>query len=227
MAEGEAKDQGQSEPGTPVQPGTVISPGGQAPEQNTPVIKLEPDEPAEPGVVVAPEGETAAGPLPAAPPPETVQGDDNSISWTASEYVAHDKSPGWYLALMIGAAGLSVLIYLMTHDFISVGVVLISALLIGSYGSRRPRQLEYRVDQHGIAIGGKNYSYRQFRYFSVVPEGAFSSMVFIPLSRFALPLSIYYAPEDEEKILAVLSDHLPFEPEHRDPIDNLMRRIRF
>jgi hypothetical protein len=39
----------------------------------------------------------------------------------------------------------------------------------------------------------------------VVPEGAFNSIVFMPLKRFAVPLSIYYDPKDEDKIIAVLS----------------------
>jgi len=150
-----------------------------------------------------------------------------TISWTASEYVAHDKSTGWYLTLAGAAAVISVVVFLISRDAVSVGVVIVAALLLGVYGAREPRQLEYSLDQRGVTIGEKSYGYHEFRSFSVVPEGAFSSVTFMPLKRFATPTSIYYAPEDEEKILNVLSSQLPYDQHRRDAVDNLMRRIRF
>jgi hypothetical protein len=151
----------------------------------------------------------------------------SEISWTASEYVHHDKTAGWYLALAVCAALVAALVYLISHDWVSVGVVVVAALVLGSYGSRQPRQLDYHLDGQGIGIGPKRYFYGEFKSFSVIPEGAFSSITFMPLKRFSPPISIYYAPEDEEKILALLSQYLPFEEPRRDAVDSLMRRIRF
>jgi hypothetical protein len=129
--------------------------------------------------------------------------------------------------LAIGSAVIALAVYLVSKDFVSVGVVVTAALILAVYGSHKPRQLEYRLDQHGLGIGLKSYSWEEFRCFSVVPEGAFSSIIFMPLKRFSPPISIYYAPEDEEKIIDMLSDRLPFEEGRRDAVDNLMRRIRF
>jgi hypothetical protein len=61
----------------------------------------------------------------------------------------------------------------------------------------------------------------------VVPEGAFSSIVFMPLKRFAPLTTIYYAPEDESKIITILTDRLPFEERKAAAIDSLMKRVRF
>ena len=157
----------------------------------------------------------------------TTQQSPDSITWTASEFVAHDKSAGWYFALAVSAALISALVYLITKDVISVAVVVVAALLLGVYGSHKPRELEYRLDEHGIGIAHKYYSFDQFRSFSVRAEGAFTSIIFMPLKRFAPPISIYYAPDDEDKIMAALSSRLPFEEARRDAVDNLMRRIRF
>ncbi|PIZ63306.1 hypothetical protein COY17_00815 [Candidatus Saccharibacteria bacterium CG_4_10_14_0_2_um_filter_52_9] len=162
-----------------------------------------------------------------APQPETPVQADSSISWTASEFVAHHKSAGWYGLLALAAAGIAGLILFITHDGISVAVVIVAALLLAVYAARQPRQLQYRLDGQGIIIGDKHYGYHEFRSFSVLPEGAFSSIVFMPLKRFAPPISIYYAPEDEDGILNLLSERLPFEQARRDAVDSLMRRIRF
>lgn len=241
MAEGKPSNKNSGEP--VAQPGTVITPGSVAPDKPTGTITFDQDGPAQPGSVVAPaveetariqpepqpepvqpQPETQATPAPQAAQPEAAP--EGTIAWTASEFVAHDKSAGWYATLMFCAALIGAIVYFISRDYISVGVVVVAALLLAVYGSHKPRQLDYRLDGSGITIGQKAYTYDQFRSFAVVPEGAFNSIVFMPLRRFSPPISIYYDPKDEDRILALLSDRLPFE-EHRDAIDSLMRRIRF
>jgi hypothetical protein len=149
------------------------------------------------------------------------------VSWTASEFIAHEKSFSWYAALFAVGIIAAIGIFAITRDAVSVAVVVVSAALLGIYGSRRPRQLEYRVDDSGLTIGEKRYGYDEFRSFAVVPEGAFSSIIFMPLRRFALPTTIYYAPNVEEDIVNILSVSLPLQEHKHDAVDRLMRRIRF
>jgi hypothetical protein len=49
----------------------------------------------------------------------------------------------------------------------------------------------------------------------------------MPLKRFATLTTVYYAPEDEDKIVNLLSKHLPLEEHKLDAVDHLMQRIRF
>jgi len=191
--------------GQPV-PGSVITPGAAPPEK------------------------PAKNPQPAPPPAvdEAILSDNGqSVSWTASEFVAHSKTTGWYLSLIVAAAVLAVGVYLLTRDVVSTGVVVLAGLILAVYGSHQPRQLNYVISPKGIGVGDKYYAYEEFRSFSVAPEGAFSSLVFMPLKRFAVPLTIYYAPANEEKIVSIVSDYLPLEDHRPDAIDTLMKRIRF
>jgi len=87
--------------------------------------------------------------------------------------------------------------------------------------------LEYSLDNRGLTIAQKSYPYGVFRSFAVIDEGAFSSIVFIPLKRFMPVLTIYYAPEDENEVVATIADHLPMEQRKRDAIDTLLHKIRF
>jgi hypothetical protein len=150
-----------------------------------------------------------------------------AINWTASEFIAHHKSTGWYLILGSGALVGAFLVWLITKDKISAGVVLFGALIFGYYAGRQPRQLEYSLDEGGLTIGAKYYPYEIFRSFSVVDEGAFSSIMFIPLKRFAPGVSIYYDPEDEASIIDLIAVRLPPENRGNDPFDRLMKRVRF
>jgi hypothetical protein len=49
----------------------------------------------------------------------------------------------------------------------------------------------------------------------------------MPLKRFMPPLSMYFDPTDEDHIVKVLTSHLPMQDHHHDPIEKLMRMIRF
>lgn len=172
---------------------------------------------------------TVSGPLSSPAPnlPENRTSQPQDVTWTASEFVAHAKGFSWFAMLVVGTAALTAITWFVTQDYISVGVIIVLAILLGVAATRQPRVLEYRVDNEGIEIAGKFFSYADFRSFSIMPEGAFSSIMLVPLRRFAPPLSIYYDPTDEEKIVSVISQHLPLEERQHDMIDRFARRIRF
>jgi hypothetical protein len=151
----------------------------------------------------------------------------NPIQWSASEFIEHDKRPGWFMVLGIGALVVAVIIYFVTRDIIAPVAIGVAALLFGVVAARKPRTLEYAIDNTGVHIDSKSYGYDLFKSFSVLEEGALSSIQLAPLKRFMPPLSLYYPPEQEDEIVATLGDYLPHEDRQHDPIDRLMRRVRF
>jgi len=172
--------------------------------------------------------DAVVSPAPAATPlaqPSVEQ--QPGISWTASEFVAHHKTGGWYALLAGGAVMAAIVVFLVTKDVVSAVVILLAAIAFGIVAARQPRELQYQVDNYGLVIGVKEYNYSAFRSFSVVQEGAFSSIVFMPLKRFASLVTIYYDPADEADIVELLSQHLPLEKRDQAAIDRLMWRIRF
>jgi hypothetical protein len=199
---------------TPGQPWVFRPDNAPAPSETTP-------GPAQP---LAPVEAQAVTPQATAVPPT---GADGSISWTASEFIAHQKTLGWYALLALVAIIVAASVFLLTKDKISTTVVIVAALAFGFYATRKPRQLEYRLDEYGLSIGPKYYNYDGMRGFTILPEGAFDSIVFTPLQRFGPLITIYYAPEDEEKIVSLLSARLPMEGREPDIIDRFMKRIRF
>lgn len=211
-----------------------------APVPQTPPPPPQPIQPPVP--VPAPVAPPTPQPsLPPAPIPQPAQLDaqagdlylhphaegDGSIVWTASEFVAHEKSASWYGSLALAAIFGAGLIYLLTKDVVSSGVIIFCAVIFGIYAARKPRQLQYIISDQGFSIGQKHFSFQEFQSFTVAQDGAFSSIIFRPLKRFATLKTIYYAPEDEELIVDILADCLPYEDHAPDAVDQLMRRIRF
>lgn len=150
-----------------------------------------------------------------------------SISWTASEFIAHEKDFSWFALLGVGTGLLTVVTYLVTRDIVSTVVVLIVAVTFGAFAVRKPRVLQYSVDTAGIHVGTRFYPYEMFKSFSLIQEGGIRSIMLMSLKRFMPPLSLYVDPADEDRIITVLADYLPLEEREQDLLDRLMRRLRF
>ncbi len=195
------------------QSGNLITPGENKSDTSWQFHSQEPTEQAsQPEQIPTPE-ESASG---------------SEVNWTASEFIAHNKSSGWYGALTICTIGFGAIVYLFTHgDKVSTAVVGIVAVVFGISASRKPRELQYVVNDNGIRIGNKLYPYAGLRSFSIVKEEGIESIWFIPLKRFNPILSIYFSPNDGQKIVDVLSKFLPLEHRQLDVVDKLMHRLRF
>lgn len=196
-------------------PETVITPGAANPVPQ----QLPPEEPTT--EEKSPENQVSAQ---YAVPDQDYP---SSISWTASEFIAHQKSAGWFGLLAIAALVLAVLVWLVTRDVIATSTVIVGVLLLGVYAVQSPRQTSYTLDEFGLMIGSRQYRYDDFRSFTIVPEGAFLSVELMPLKRMAMMVTMYLDPEDEDRILDMLSLHLPLEETRTNLTDSLMRRIRF
>jgi hypothetical protein len=161
--------------------------------------------------------------------------DDNSvempdtvyISWTAKEFIEHKKTFGWYILLAVGLAIISIAVYFIVHSIFPVIMILLIGVAFAVIAGRHPRSLNYELNNVGVLVGERSNSYNEFKSFSVIDEGNLGSIVFNPFKRFVFPTIIYYDLKDEEKIVNILSNQLPIMEPINDPIDQLMRRLRF
>lgn len=157
-------------------------------------------------------------------PPVTV---NLSVEWTASEFIVHDKDLMWFVGLAIVFTTLAAVVYFITKDIISAVMMVIVGAAFGYIGQRKPHSFLYCVDNRGIKIGSRHYYYSEFKSFSGIQEGAARSLRLLPMKRFMPMVSMYYEPKDEEKILTILSNHLPYEEHKLDAVEQLMHRLRF
>ena len=99
--------------------------------------------------------------------------------------------------------------------------------LFALLANHKPRQLAYKIDNSGINIGSKLYPFEQFKSFSLAREDAIEYVNLMPLKRFMPDVSIYFPPEETEKIVTILSDHLPHHDTGERQIDKLAKKLRF
>jgi len=149
------------------------------------------------------------------------------ISWSASEFVVHQKDATWYLTFAAALAVIMGLIFITTKDLISVIAIGVVGILFGVIAGKKPRQLAYQVDDRGISIGEKFYPYGYFKSFSLGQEGVVGCINLLPLKRFVPEISIYFPPEEESAILDILSDNLPNEQRKEHSVDRISKHLRF
>jgi hypothetical protein len=152
---------------------------------------------------------------------------DQPISWTGSEFIANQKTALWYMGFILFTVVVCGLIYIFTKDWLSIVFVAIVSLLFVVIASRKPRQLQYSIDNDGIHVGIRNYSFVDFKSFSFQKHGAIGYVSLMPLHRLHNELSIYFPPENESQILEALAARIPNEQRRENPVDKLSKLIRF
>jgi hypothetical protein len=151
----------------------------------------------------------------------------DDFTWTASEFIAHEKSAAWYGALAAVGIVIALLAYLLTKDKISTAVIVFTVVAFGLFAARKPRTQQYGLGRDGVIVGQKGYGFEEFKNFSVTEDGTVASIVLMPMKRFMPPLTIYVLPDMEDRVMDYLSAFLPFEQHKSDAVDSLLRRIHF
>jgi hypothetical protein len=149
------------------------------------------------------------------------------ISWSASEFIEHDKSVGWYIVLAIGSVVTSIVLYLITKQIMSVILVILMSVVFGVYGSAKPRTLSYSVSPSGLMVGNKFHSFSTIKSFSVISEEGMPYIQILFQKRLSVPVNIYTAPNELDSVVDAISRFVPYDQKKRDIADKLSSRIRF
>jgi len=218
----------------PQQPG-VIGPQQQpVPPEQIPRPAEQPQPPEQPSEApVQAEYQYQSGQLtgvegysdPAPSGMEHPKGD--SVSWSGSEFIDHQKNNMWYVLVFAGAIVLAGITYLLTRSIFGVVIVVLLGVIISVFGALKPRVLDYQIGPDGIQIGDKHYDYLTFRSFAIIEGAQMPSIQLLPQKRFAISLSIYFDAKDADHIVEVLGEYLPFEHRERDLADKLSSKLHF
>jgi hypothetical protein len=149
-----------------------------------------------------------------------------SVSWEADEYIDHTHGPLWFLALIVSTSLAAVVVYLISKDLFASIIIAIVGIIIGVFASHTPGKAKYEISDDGLRLNDKLYRYADFKSFTIFHEGKVSSVNLLPLKRFVTPVTAYFEPADEKKIVNALGNYLPYEDRQPDAVDRLSRRLR-
>lgn len=151
----------------------------------------------------------------------------DTVSWEASEYIEHRHGAAWYLLLGLATAGLTVVVYFMSsRDTFAAGVIIALGIIVGVFAGHKPGVARYEVTATGLKVNDRLFRYQDYKSFAVIKEGAMASLNLLPLRRLKPPVTAFFDPADEKKIMDAIGDHLPYEPKKLDAIERMARRLR-
>ncbi len=153
--------------------------------------------------------------------------DTTSFSWVAPEYVYKQKSSKWYIYLALISIVILIFLFLLTKEIVTSLLVIILASIFGYYAARKPKDIDFSIDNNSIDINHKNNSFESFKSYSYIEDEGIVSISFMPVRRFSPILPIYVKVKDAKLVIDLLSQKLPYNKPKDDIIDNFFRRINF
>jgi hypothetical protein len=151
--------------------------------------------------------------------------DQPAMTWEASEYINHEKDILWYLSFVIvvlvllGAA-----LWVQAWTFVVLIIIMAIATIV--YINRPPRTMRYSLSGRGLHIGTQFHPYNEYHAFGVVDDGPLLAIMLVSTKRFMPMTLIYFAEQDGDKIVSLLSEHLPMEDLDLDFADIVIRKLR-
>lgn len=149
-----------------------------------------------------------------------------TISWEAAEFNEQHHGPGWYGSLALATALLAAMVYIVAKDIFATVIIVIVGGIVWVFAGQKPGMAKYEVSSAGISVNGKLYEFSNYKSFTTIREGNLSSVNLFPLKRLMPPLSVYFDPKDEQKIVGAIGNYVPYENRQLAGIDRLTRRLR-
>lgn len=163
---------------------------------------------------------------PAAPYPEPADALGGAVSWQASEYIHHEKDRIWFVLLFVAGLVLAVVAFFLLSITFAL-LIAVMTVVLAVFAVRQPRIVSYQLTDSGIQINDKHFAFQEFRTFGVLQDGPLYSAVLTPNKRFMPAVTLYFPSEDGDEIVAILGSYLPMNEIEADPVDKLMRHMRF
>lgn len=148
-------------------------------------------------------------------------------SWTASEFIAHEKPSYWHFAVIGVAIVIAAIIYIFTQELISSFAVIVLGAVFTIYGSAKPRTVQYRLTSEGVYTDEKLHLYNDFKSFSTIETTGLPYIQLISRKRFMMPLTLYTEPSSVDQITEIIGKHVPYDQKHQDPVDKLSAKLKF
>ncbi|MEK7520642.1 MAG: hypothetical protein AAB560_01025 [Patescibacteria group bacterium] len=154
--------------------------------------------------------------------------EQKEISWEAPEFEYYSKSPSWYwISILISIVLLAVALW--QKNFLFAAFIIIAELSVFHWASALPRDINFKIDGNGVAIGQKRaYAFAELEHFSLNQSGGeIKELIFKHRTKFRPYIKLAVTPSLVPEIRSHLADFLP-EEEYNEPMaDVLAKFLRF
>lgn len=148
------------------------------------------------------------------------------FQWQAPEFAYTQKPFGWFLGIIAFFAGL-IALAVWFQQWITIVLLVIMAIAISVWASRKPKVLIYRITNYGVEVENRKYLFDDFRAYYKYMDYNQPTLDLVPSKRFGTLVSLPLATQDANEIEATLSQMVPVIEHKEDIADKIFRRLRF
>ncbi|MEK9184072.1 MAG: hypothetical protein AAB890_03310 [Patescibacteria group bacterium] len=141
------------------------------------------------------------------------------LKWSCPEFEYQEKNNTWFL-IAIAVAVIIGLFALWQANFLFLIFIVIAALMVAVWSQKKPKTVNFMLDDRGLWIENIFYSFNKFDSFAIKPE----SLMFKHKERFKPYLIINFNKDDLEAIRKHLLDFFP-EIEYNDSLIEAFTRL--
>ena len=133
------------------------------------------------------------------------------------------KTTEWFWAL--GIFGFALIVFaVLLKSYLLIVIVALAAFIIYSHKNKTPETINFRLDDNGLHIEDKFYSFDNFESFWIFP-GKNQEFVLHRKERFIPLLIVPFHENDEQQIRKILAEYLEEKEEHESLIDLLSKKF--
>ena len=151
----------------------------------------------------------------------------HKFEWQGPEFIYTPKNPKWYLYLVAVLIVLIIFFRFVYKDIVTPILIIILGLIFAYYSIKKPNQIAFKIDEHGITTGDKSYFYSDLKSYSETELEHYFCINFLPNKRFSTFIPVYFDKKDHSKIREILENKLPINSRKDDLIERFFRYIGF
>ncbi len=154
--------------------------------------------------------------------------EEKEINWQAAEYRYFKKGWDWYLWVS-GIATILFIFALWQKNFFFAIFIVIAAVMVISISQRRPRIIEFKIDNEGIYIGKDTaYKYDEIEWFAIRHRPESLNEIIIKKKTLVNPIvKIQADSKITSKARKILKEHLEEKEYESSLLDAILERFRF
>ncbi|MFA7216559.1 MAG: hypothetical protein WC095_01070 [Candidatus Paceibacterota bacterium] len=129
------------------------------------------------------------------------------INWIAPEYIHSEKNSDWYWIVGIITVSIA-LVAIILNNIIFAILIIVSMSILTLYASRRPENIEIKINEKGINMGQTYYPYSDLESFWVETKDKFPRIIILPKKTVSSYIIILIKDVEPEDVKDLLSNYL-------------------
>lgn len=151
------------------------------------------------------------------------------LSWEAAEFYYYPKNKYWILGIGVLLLGCAFLFYagaqyfhyqMVTSDYLLIIFLVLVIFVFAQYGHVEPKRFLTELNQDGVVIRGRFYSYNDLHSFWLIEEP--NPILYFETSLLGIPLSSLLEEQEIEEVRNYLLRYLP---EHSTAVEHLTDKL--